>query len=102
MITQQSYKRERRRLAIAEGRFARARRAVPANPFSNELGESGRKALRDAIYAARKLRDVAAEGLETFEREGFPDSWANWERAGEDASHYLQRAESDARALGMC
>lgn len=102
MISQETYKRERRRLATAEGRFMRARRAVPANPFSNDLGESGRKTLRDAIYAARKLRDVAAEGLETFERDGFPDSWSNWERAGEDAHYYLQRAESDARALGMC
>lgn len=102
MLDNATYERERRRLAIAEGRFARARRAVPPNPFSLELGESGRKTLRDAIYAARKLRDVAAEGLEIFEEQGFPDSWARWERAGEDAVFYLQRAEHDARALGMC
>jgi hypothetical protein len=101
VISQETYKREKRRLALAEGKFRRARLACPPNPFSIELGEEGRKALRDAIYAARKLRAVAAEGIDLFQEQGYPDSWHRWQNAGEDAHFYLQRAEDDARMLGM-
>jgi hypothetical protein len=93
MITQETYKREKRRLAIAQGRFDRARRAVPNNPHSRELEGSGIARLGTAVDAARTLLRVASEGLATFELEGYPDTWHNWERAADDARHYLGRVD---------
>ena len=93
MITQESYKREKRRLAIALGRFERARRAVPPNPYSLELEGTGLAALQLAIDNARTLERVATEGLATFEREGYPDPWHRWVNARDDSRYYLQRCE---------
>lgn len=93
MISQETYKREKRRLATADGRFVRARRNVPPNPWSRE---SDPATLELAVTAARKLHAVAVEGLEIFEREGFPDTWSNWDRAQRDAAIFLQRWEGVA------
>lgn len=93
MLSQETYKREKRRLATAQNRFNRAKRAVPNNPYSNELEGTGLAALQAAIDAARTLQRVALEGLVTFEREGYPDSWHSWTGARADAAFYLQRYE---------
>jgi hypothetical protein len=93
MITQESYKREKRRLAIARNRFMRARQAVPANPYSDELEGTGIQRLGLAVDSARTLLRVAREGLEIFELEGYPDAWHSWQVARDDASNYLGRNE---------
>jgi hypothetical protein len=91
MITQESYKRQKRRLATAQNRFTRARQAVPKNPYSNDLEGTGIQRLGASVDAARALLRVAKEGLEIFELEGYPDSWHSWQRAEEDAAYYLGR-----------
>ncbi len=91
MITQETYKREKRRLAIARNRFTKARAAVPANPYSNELNGSGIERLGAAVDSARALARVAREGLDLFERVGYPDAWSTWERDLDDANYYLGR-----------
>ncbi len=93
MIEQATYKRAKRQLAIAQGRFTRARAAMSPNPFANK---ATRKARADAINAARKLRDVANDGLATFEEQGYPDAWHNWERSAYDARLFLQRWDDSA------
>jgi hypothetical protein len=92
MITQESYKRQKCRLAIAENRFTRARQAVPSNPYSNDLEGTGIERLGLAVDSARTLLRVAREGLEIFEREGYPDAWHRWANAEDDARAYLGRS----------
>lgn len=99
MISQETYKREKRRLATAENRFVRARRLVPPNPFAAET--DGAEKLEAACVAAEKLYAVAREGLEIFKDEGYPDAWANWERAAEDASYYLKRQNLQRAAITL-
>ncbi len=91
MISQQTFKRESRRLSLAANRADRARRLVPANPYSLELEGKGLELARAHRRAVLRLLQVAAEGLETFEREGYPDSWHRWENAKQDARHALER-----------
>lgn len=90
MISQQTFKRERRRLSIALGRADRARWLVPPNPYSRELNGSGLELVRSARRAQLRLLQVATEGLEIFEREGYPDSWARWESARDSARAQLR------------
>jgi hypothetical protein len=101
MITQESYKREKRRLAIAQNRFTRARRAVPNNPYSNELEETGIQRLGLAVDSARTLLRVAREGLEIFELEGYPDRWHEWANAEDDARIYLGRAPIFSNSISI-
>lgn len=102
MIDNATFKRERRRLAIAANRADRARRLVPANPYSNELEGKGLELVAAHWLALERLELVAAEGLEIFEREGFPDSWANWERARDDARFAMHRLELDGAEHPSC
>jgi hypothetical protein len=92
MISQESYKRQKRRLATAQNRFTRARQAVPSNSYSNDLEGTGIQRLGASVDAARVLLRVAREGLEIFDSEGYPDSWHTWARAEDDARAYLGRS----------
>lgn len=102
MISQTTYKREHRRLAIALGRSHRASLRVPANPYSLELEGKGLEALAEHWLAAERLHRVALEGLEVFGREGYPDSWHSWERAAEESGYELRRLERDADENDHC
>ncbi len=45
----------------------------------------------------KKIIQVATEALDIFEDKGYPDSWANWERAKSDAEFALSREAPDAK-----
>lgn len=91
MISQQTFKRESRRLSLAANRADKARRLVPPNPYSSELNGKGLELVRAHRRAVLRLLQVAAEGLEIFEHEGYPDSWHRWQNARDDAQHALRR-----------
>lgn len=99
MIDQKTYKREKRRLAIALGRFQRARSAMPANPYS---AEADAEAMPRAMNAAVRLFDVAREGLDLFQEVGYPDAWSRWDNAEREAAHWIHRHRDDYEALTRC
>lgn len=101
MLSRAAYKRESRRLSIAEGRFTRAAAAVRAIPnlHSRELDGKGLELLRELEKTSARLHSVAAEGLAVFEAEGYPDSWHRWKRALEDGHRANVRAREDLEAF---
>ena len=102
MLSQETFKRESRRLSIAANRADRARAAVPPNPYSLELDGKGLELVAAHYLAVERLQRVALEGLEIFEQEGFPDSWARWENAARDAAYALHRLELDGSETQTC
>jgi hypothetical protein len=102
MISQQTFKRERRRLAIALGRSYRASLLVPPNPYSNELEGKGLELVARHALAVERLHRVAVEGLEIFEQEGYPDSWHSWENAASESARELRRLELDGEEHEVC
>jgi len=102
VISQATYKREKRRLAIALGRSHRASLRVPPNPYSNELEGKGLELLAEHALAVERLRTVANEGLTIFEQEGYPDSWHSWENAAREAAHELRRLELEGEEHDAC
>lgn len=101
MLSQSAYKRESRRLSLAENRFTRARTAAAAvpNPHSKELEGKGRELLEELEKTSARLQAVALEGLELFENEGYPDSWHRWKRLAEDAGRAHARAELELESF---
>lgn len=102
MLSQQTFKRESRRLSLAANRADKARRLVPPNPYSSELNGKGLELVAGHWLALERLERVAAEGLEIFEREGFPDSWARWQNARDDARFAMRRLELDGDEHPSC
>jgi hypothetical protein len=82
---------------------------APTGDFRQDLYRKHKRALTKAENAGDPYRiiEVAQAGLDDFETHGYPDDWARWERAIEDAKYklahhpdeYPQKAEAQTPGL---
>ena len=85
MITSQSeYKRLKRRLTFRRNRLKQAVAALKVEPLSLV-----KQTL--VFHEAGQLLQEASYAESVFERVGFPDAWAHWERDRDDARWQINR-----------
>jgi len=87
LLTQAEYKSLKRKLAIAENRLKRAT-GYPGAP-NYLLAIQNEDDPRIPLYKAILVETKRAWAI--FEAKGYPDSWASWRLAGNDAAWQLGR-----------
>jgi hypothetical protein len=88
-LKQTEYKCLKTRLTKAQNKFNKIER------LSRGHFETADSRAR-IVKAARELLAEANYGLKVFEQKGSPDSWADWERAKDDAHMHIQRNGGNA------
>jgi hypothetical protein len=84
-LTQADYKRLKTRLTYRSNRLSKA--------ASRDLNSITKKERETIAYEAKQLVSEVAYATGIFEQKGYPDAWANWQRAKDDAESLIIRMQ---------
>lgn len=86
-LTQAEFKRLKTRLTFRKNRLAKVAEPVRDIP---SLPKDKKEKL---VCEANQLISEVDYAMKIFQEKGYPDAWACWERAKEDAQSLIQRAK---------
>jgi hypothetical protein len=85
-LNQKEYVRLKSRLTRCLNRTSKAQAALRGKDHVVSLRE-------DLLKEAKAQKKEADAALRSFETNGFPDQWNNWQRASDDAAFIIGRLE---------